>query len=112
MRLTPDNEDSSIDSPAARVERGVTLQQQFFSELGHCSELLRFINGVTEIAHTFCSYHHDDGVTAADLVPAYGKCLQAWLPFQTWLSNGNKIDRDTLFAQYVYAPVPSRQRTC
>lgn len=102
MRLTPDNDDSAIDSPVARVERGVALQHQFFSQLEYCPELLRFINTVTEIAHAFCTYHYDDGVTPADLIPAYDKCLQAWTLFINWLQNGGEMNKDVLFAQYVH----------
>lgn len=99
MRLTLDKDDTAVDSPAARVERGVALQQHFFNQLDRCPELLKFINTVTEIAHTICSYHHDDGVTPADLVPAYGKCLQAWGLFNNWLPNRSETNQDVLFAQ-------------
>lgn len=107
MRLTPDNNDSAIDSPAARVERGVSLQQHFFSQLDHCPGLLRFINTVTETAHTFCSYHNDKGVAPADLVPAYGKCLQAWALFNSWVPSGSEISKEVLFAQQVTLFPPS-----
>jgi hypothetical protein len=99
MRLTPDTDDTAIDSPAARVERGVALQHHFFDQLDHCPELLRFINTVTEIAHTFCSYHYDGAVSPADLVPAYGKCLQAWGLFNSWLPNCSETTKEVLFAQ-------------
>lgn len=99
MRLTPNDDDTAADSPAARVERGVALQQHFFSQLDRCPELLRFINYVTEVAHTICSYHHDDGVTPADLVPAYAKCLQAWGRFNNWLPTCSKAGKDVIFAQ-------------
>ncbi|OIW22938.1 hypothetical protein CONLIGDRAFT_650056 [Coniochaeta ligniaria NRRL 30616] len=102
MRITPDNDDTAIDSPAARVERGVVLQQHFFAQLDRCPELLRFISTVTEIAHTICSYHHDDGVTPADLIPAYDKCLQAWGLFNNWLRNSSETNKDVLFAQIWY----------
>ncbi|KAH8901993.1 hypothetical protein BR93DRAFT_991763 [Coniochaeta sp. PMI_546] len=102
MRLTSNNDVTATDTPAARVERGVALQQHFFSQLDRCPQLLRFINTVTEIAHTICSYHHDDGVTPADLVPAYDKCLQAWSSFSSWLPTRSETDRNVLFAQIWY----------
>ncbi|KAB5582257.1 hypothetical protein GE09DRAFT_984605 [Coniochaeta sp. 2T2.1] len=102
MRLTQDGDDSDLDSPAARVERGVSLQQHFFNQLDHCTEILKFINTITEVAHTFCTYHHDGGVTPADLIPAYDKCLQAWGSFQTWLPNGTETNKYIVFAQIWY----------
>lgn len=99
MRLTPEDDDKTFDSPAARVERGVALQQYFFSQLDYCPEVSRFIYTATEIAHTFCSYHYDDGVTPADLVPAYEKCLQAWKRFNQWLTEGSECNKDIIFAQ-------------
>jgi hypothetical protein len=104
MRLTPGYHNSAIDTPAARVERGVGIQQHFFKQLDLCPDLPRFINAATEVAHTFCSYHHDNGVSPADLIPAYDKCLRAWEVFNDGLAEGTEINRDILFAQYVVHP--------
>jgi hypothetical protein len=99
MRLTLEADDTATDSPAARVERGVALQQHFFDQVEHCPDLLKFIYTITEVAHTFCCYHHDDGVIAADLVSAYNQCLQAWGTFNAWLPSGTEANKDILFAQ-------------
>lgn len=77
----------------------MALQEHFISQLDYCPEPMRLVYTATEIAHTFCSYHHDGGVTPADLVPAYDKCLAAWQRFNAWLPKGTETNQETLFAQ-------------
>ncbi|KAL2195622.1 hypothetical protein P885DRAFT_40006 [Corynascus similis CBS 632.67] len=74
MRLYPDSRDVDDDTPEARVERGISLQVQFFTQLQHCPPLARFIFEVTEAAHTFSSYNHSKVMTASDLDAAFSKC--------------------------------------
>ncbi|KAK4130261.1 hypothetical protein BT67DRAFT_452495 [Trichocladium antarcticum] len=75
MRLYPDTGDVGDDGPEARVERGISLQMQFFEELQYCPPLSRFIFEVTEAAHTFSSYHYSRAMTASDLDGAFKKCI-------------------------------------
>ncbi|KAK3900155.1 hypothetical protein C8A05DRAFT_17504 [Staphylotrichum tortipilum] len=75
MRLYPDAGDVGDDTPEARIERGISLQVQFFVELQHCPPLARFIFEATEAAHTFSTYHYSEAMTASDLDGAFNRCL-------------------------------------
>jgi hypothetical protein len=118
MRLTDDPEHAAAETPEARVERGkcglvsailssgslmsmlgVALQHHFISQLDHCPEPMKLVYTATEIAHTFCTYHHDGGVTPSDLIPAYRKCLEAWEKFNNWLPKGSQTSKEVLFWQ-------------
>jgi hypothetical protein len=118
MRLAEATGDASEETPEARVERGklwfarwltafiltefrsgVALQHHFISQLDYCPEPMKLVYTTTEIAHTFCSYHHDGGVTPSDLIPAYHKCLKAWNKFNDWLPAGIQTSKETLFWQ-------------
>lgn len=81
------------------MSTGLALQQHFISQVDYCPEPMRLLYTVTEIAHTFCSYHHDGGVTPPDLIPAYNKCLLAWERFNTWLPRGIETNKEIVFAQ-------------
>lgn len=102
MRLTEASGDAAAETPEARVERGVALQHHFISQLDYCPEPMKLVYTATEIAHTFCTYHHDDGVTASDLIPAYRNCLEAWNRFNHWLPDGSQTSKEALFWQIWY----------
>ncbi|KAK4148811.1 hypothetical protein C8A00DRAFT_19422 [Chaetomidium leptoderma] len=76
MRMYPDTGHVGDDNPEARVERGISLQVRFFTELQYCPPLARFIFEVTEAAHTFSSYNYSKAMTASDLDGAFNKCIR------------------------------------
>ncbi|KAK4038898.1 hypothetical protein C8A01DRAFT_47538 [Parachaetomium inaequale] len=75
MRIHPDSSAVGDEGPQARIERGVSLQMEFFTQLQYCPPLARFIFEVTEAAHSFLSYNHSEVMTASDLDRAFNKCL-------------------------------------
>ncbi|KAL2131767.1 hypothetical protein VTI74DRAFT_4617 [Chaetomium olivicolor] len=77
MRISPNSGDMGDDAPEARVERGISVQMHFFSQLQYCPPLARFIFEVTEAAHTFSSYNYSHAMTASDLDGAVNKCTAA-----------------------------------
>ncbi|GAB1313681.1 C6-zinc finger TF, regulator of conidiation [Madurella fahalii] len=102
MRLHPDPRDHGEDSPEARVERGISLQMQFFSELQHCPPLARFVFEITEAAHTFSSYNYSKAMTAGDLDGAFNRCIS----YHSRLFESAALDTDDgpdiLFAKIWY----------
>ncbi|KAL2256579.1 hypothetical protein VTK26DRAFT_1462 [Humicola hyalothermophila] len=100
MRIHPEPEDKEEDAPQARVERGISLQMQFFTELQYLPPLLRFIFEVTEAAHTFSAYHYSKAMTSGDLDGAFTKCLG----YYRQVAESGAIDDgpDSLFAKIWY----------
>ncbi|KAK4107507.1 hypothetical protein N656DRAFT_719960 [Canariomyces notabilis] len=102
MRLHPDSRDQGEDSPESRVERGIALQMQFFTELPHCPSLVRFVFEVTEAAHTFSSYNYSRAMTAADLDGALSKCVSCHGRFVESFAFDTDGGPDVFFAQIWY----------
>ncbi|AEO61292.1 hypothetical protein MYCTH_2071661 [Thermothelomyces thermophilus ATCC 42464] len=103
MRIYPDFRDVEDDTPEARVERGISLQVQFFAELQHCPPLARFIFEVTEAAHTFSSYNHSKAMTASDLEGAFGKCTGYYRQVaELSASDADGVGPDVLLARIWY----------
>ncbi|KAL2166534.1 hypothetical protein VTG60DRAFT_2547 [Thermothelomyces hinnuleus] len=103
MRIYPDFRDVEDDTPEARVERGISLQVQFFAQLQHCPPLARFIFEVTEAAHTFSSYNHSKAMTASDLEGAFGKCTGYYRQVaELSASDADGVGPDVLLARIWY----------
>ncbi|KXX73301.1 Conidial development protein fluffy [Madurella mycetomatis] len=99
MRLHPDLGDQGEDSPEARVERGISLQMQFFAELQYCPPLARFVFEVTEAVHTFSSYNYSKAMTAGDLDGAFSRCISYHDQFFGMAALDTDGGPDILFAQ-------------
>ncbi|KAK4455352.1 hypothetical protein QBC34DRAFT_288582 [Podospora aff. communis PSN243] len=102
MRLQSGSGDAGQDAPGVRLERGISLQMRFFSELQFCPPVARFVFEVTEIVHTFLSYNFSKAMTAADLEEAYGKCLGCLGKFAEQSSPDIASTPDQLFAHIWY----------
>ncbi|KAI9172521.1 Conidial development protein fluffy [Paramyrothecium foliicola] len=74
------------ETPEARIERGILLQQHYHASLRHCPFRTRFVWEITEIAHTFLMFHFDETSIAqgkSDLFETYPKlidCLERATP--------------------------------
>ncbi|KAK4216514.1 hypothetical protein QBC37DRAFT_91591 [Rhypophila decipiens] len=102
MKLQSFPEIQGQDVPEVRVERGISLQMQFFAELQYCHPIARFLFEVTEVVHTFASYNFSRAMTAEDLENAYGKCLDYYSQFSESLGVDIDSSPDLLFAQTWY----------
>ncbi|KAL2018978.1 hypothetical protein VTK56DRAFT_10203 [Thermocarpiscus australiensis] len=102
MRLHPYSKDQGEDAPEARVERGISLQVQFFAELRFCPPLARFIFEVIEAAHTFSTYNFAESMTASDLEGAFNKCVTYHGRFFQSAPSETGSGPDLLFAQIWY----------
>ena len=99
MKLRPESGDLGEDAPEMRVERGISLQMQFFAELQYCPPVARFVFEVTEAVHTFSSYNFSKAMTAEDLETAYGKCLDYYAQLTETFGSDVDSTPDLLFAQ-------------
>ncbi|KAK1828974.1 hypothetical protein QBC39DRAFT_264138 [Podospora conica] len=102
MRLQPDGDDLGEDAPKLRLERGISLQMQFFAELPACPPLARFLFEITETVHTFSAYNFAKAMTANDLVEAHQKCLGSYSDFTGRCSSDPSGTADGLFAHIWY----------
>ncbi|KAK3314457.1 hypothetical protein B0H66DRAFT_481924 [Apodospora peruviana] len=102
MKLQPECGDLGEDAPHVRVERGISLQMQFFAELQYCHPIARFVFEVTEAVHTFAAYNFSKAMTAEDLEGAYEKCLDYHTQFTNTFGQNTDNSPDLLFAQIWY----------
>ncbi|KAK0651045.1 hypothetical protein B0T16DRAFT_403071 [Cercophora newfieldiana] len=102
MRLELGSEDGGQDTPEVRVERGISLQMRFFSEVQFCAPVSRFTFEVTETVHTFLSYNLSGAMTAADLEEAYAKCIGYYTRFTKESVRDIPNTPDLLFAHIWY----------
>ncbi|KAM7199723.1 hypothetical protein V8F20_005593 [Naviculisporaceae sp. PSN 640] len=102
MKLQLDPQTQPDDAPEVRLERGISLQMQFFAELQYCHPIAKFVFEVTEVVHTFASYNSSKAMTAEDLENAYAKCLDYYSHFNETLGVDIDSTPDLLFAQVWY----------
>ncbi|KAK4142834.1 uncharacterized protein C8A04DRAFT_12936 [Dichotomopilus funicola] len=102
MRMHPECEFAEDDTPEARLERGISLQVDFFAQLRHCPQPARFLFEVTEAAHTFSSYNQSRAMTTEDLGNAFSKCTECHRQVAESPVLNPDLGPDALFAQIWY----------
>ncbi|KAK4101776.1 hypothetical protein N658DRAFT_506544 [Parathielavia hyrcaniae] len=101
-RIHTDWGDLGDDTPAARVERGISLHTQFYSQLQFCPPLARFVFEVTEVVHTFTTYCSSTTMTAADLEGAFRRCISCHDQAAESFALEENTRADVLLAQVCY----------